>query len=416
MTTPTMLYPAYELRRALSAPLYELAGLQATVLRHLPEPIQRNTSVRALRAVSETVEALRLTHARPSFGIETVEVRGEDVPVREQVVASTAFGTLVRFVKEAELDQPKVLLVPGLAGHFATLIRDTVQTFLPDYDVFVADWHNARDVPASAGRFGLDEYIAHLIDFVAEIGTGVHLIAVCQPCPAALAVAAIMAEDGHPAQPRSLILMAGPVDARVNPGPVNRFAAGRSLGLLERTAITTVPWPYKGAGRRVYPGFLQAAGFMGMAPRRHVSAFLGLMRDTTAGDEVGAARTKEFYEEYFAVLDVTAEFYLDTARAIFQNHDLARGRLRWQERLVDPAAIASALLTIEAENDTMCPPGQTRAAHDLCTGIPASRRRHRLQPGVGHYGVFSGGRFAQEIYPEISAFIAGTEASSARAA
>jgi polyhydroxyalkanoate depolymerase len=415
MTTQTMLYPAYELRRALSAPLYELAALQATTLRNLPEPIQRNTSVRALRAVPETVEALRLTHARPRFGIETVQVLGEDVPVREQAVASTAFGTLVRFAKDAELDQPKVLLAPGLAGHFATLIRATVQTFLPDYDVFVADWHNARDVPASAGRFGLDEYIAHLIDFVAEIGTGAHLVAVCQPCPAALAAAAIMAEDGHEAQPRSLVLMAGPVDARVNPGPVNRFAAGRSLGLLQRTVITTVPWPYKGAGRRVYPGFLQAAGFMGMAPRRHISAFLGLMRDTAAGAEDAAARTREFYEEYFAVLDVAAEFYLDTARAIFRDHDLARGRMRWRGRLVDPAAITSALLTIEAENDAMCPPGQTRAAHDLCTGVPAARRRHRLQPGVGHYGVFSGGRFEQEIYPEIRAFIAGTEASAERA-
>jgi polyhydroxyalkanoate depolymerase len=382
MTTQTMLYPAYELRRALSAPLYELAGLHATTLRHLPEPIQRNPSVRALRAVSETVEALRLTHARPRFGIETVRVNGKDFAVREQAVASTAFGTLVRFAKEIEIDQPKVLLVPGLAGHFATLIRATVQAFLPDHDVFVADWHNARDVPVRAGRFGLDEYIAQLIDFLAKIGAGAHLVAVCQPCAPALAAAAIIAEDGHEAQPRSLVLMAGPVDARVNPGPVNRFAAGRSLGLLERTVITTVPWPYEGTGRRVYPGFLQAAGFMGMAPRRHISAFLGLMRDTAAGAEDAAARTREFYEEYFAVLDVTAEFYLDTARAIFQDHDLARGRLRWRGRLVDPAAITSALLTISARESrplagvTTSSPGSATTASSAA-GASSTRSTRR---------------------------------------
>jgi poly(3-hydroxybutyrate) depolymerase len=303
-----------------------------------------------------------------------------------------------------------VLLVPGLAGHFATLIRETVATFLPDHDVFIADWHNARDVPPRDGRFGLDEYIAHLIEFVAEIGAGAHMVAVCQPCPAALAAAAIMAEESHEAQPRSLVLMAGPVDARINPGPVSKFAAGRSLSLLERTVITTVPWPHKGAGRRVYPGFLQAAGFMAMAPRRHLSAFLGLMRDIAAGADGSAARTVDFYEEYFAVLDVTAEFYLDTARAIFQDHDLPRGQMRWRGRPVDPAAITSSLFTIEAQNDAMCPPGQTRAAHELCTGIPASRRRHLLQPGVGHYGVFSGSRFDREIYPALRDSISGAEA------
>jgi poly(3-hydroxybutyrate) depolymerase len=308
-----------------------------------------------------------------------------------------------------------VLVVPGLAGHFATLVRETVRTLLRDHEVFVADWHNARDVPVSEGHFGLDEYVEHLIGFMDAIGPGTHLMAVCQPCPAVLAAAALMAEDEHPAQPDSIILMAGPVDARVNPGPVNRFASKRSLDSLERRVITTVPRPHRGAGRRVYPGFLQVVGFMGMDPRRHVSAVTGVMRDFAAGKDQDAERTRAFYREYFAVLDVTAEFYLETVRAVFIDHDLPRGQLHWRDRLVQPAAIGSALLTIEGENDEMCPPGQTQAAHRLCTGIPAGRKRHHLQPGVGHYGVFSGTRFDREIYPRIKAFVASNERSRAAA-
>ena len=400
-----MLYQAYELRRNLAAPLFRVAALQVAALRNLPECIAEAPSVRALRAVPETIDALRLTHVRPEFGIGSVEINGERVPVREEKLKSTAFGTLLRFAKAEQTEQPRVLIVPGLAGHFATLVRGTVRTLLSDHEVFVADWHNARDIQVSEGRFGLDEYIAHLIDFLSEIGPGSHLMAVCQPCVPALAAAAIMAEDGHEAQPVSLILMAGPVDARVNPGPVNEFAAGRSLEQLERTVITNVPRPYRGAGRKVYPGFLQAAGFISMAPGRHVSAFSGLLRDIAAGAEDEAARTRAFYDEYFAVLDVTAEYYLDTVRAIFQDHDLARSCLEWRGRRVDLSAIETALLTIEGENDEMCPPGQTHAAHDLCTSIQASRKHHLLAAGVGHYGVFSGTRFEQEIYPKIRDFV-----------
>jgi polyhydroxyalkanoate depolymerase len=280
---------------------------------------------------------------------------------------------------------------------------------LPHHAVYVADWHNARDVPRKAGPFGLDEYIEHLMHFLDVVGPGAHLIAVCQPCVATLATAAIMAENDHPSQPASIVLIAGPVDARVNPGRVNGFAARQSLALLERTVITTVPRPYKGAGRRVYPGFLQVMGFMGMDPRRHVAAFRGLFGDVAQGAHIEAQRTQEFYKEYFAVLDIAAEFYLDTARVVFMRHDLARGRMTWRGRRVDPSAITSALLTIEGANDEMCPPGQTAAAHDLCTGIPPERKIQHLQPGVGHYGVFSGSRFEQEIYPAIRTFIEANE-------
>jgi poly(3-hydroxybutyrate) depolymerase len=395
------------------APVYGLASLQAAALRSLPDPLADHRAVRLMRVAPETVQALQLTHRRPQFRIDTVQVDGQPVPVRDESITATPFGTLLHFAKANEVTQPRVLVVPGLAGHFATLVRDTVRTLLGDHDVYVIDWHNARDTPPDAGRFGVDEYIAHLIQFVAEIGPGVHLMTVCQPCPSAVAAAAIMAQDHHPAQPASLILMAGPIDARVAPGCVNRFAASRSVEFLDRTVITTVPRPYRGAGRRVYPGFLQATGFIGMAPMRHVSAFARLARDIAGGADAQVERARSFYDEYFAVLDVAAEFYLETARAVFQDHDLALGQMCWRGRRVDPSAIASALFTIEAENDEMCPPGQTRAAHGLCTGVPVSRRRHLLQPDVGHYGVFSGARFQNEIYPQIRSFVAEVDAAIA---
>jgi len=404
-----MLYQSYEAKRGLSAPISGMAALQTAALQWLPEPLASSFAVRGLRAFAETISALELTHQRPVFGIDAVEIDGELAPVREEAVLSTPFGALLRFAKDTDAVQPRVLVVPGLAGHFATLVRGTVRTLLPDHEVFVADWHNARDVPVGDGRFGLDEYISHLIEFVTAIGPGSHLMAVCQPCVAALAAAAIMAQDAHPAQPRSLILLAGPVDARINPGRVNDFAGSRSLAELERAVIATVPRRYAGAGRRVYPGFLQAMGFLGLAPRRHLTAFTGLFRDIASGDDAAAARTVAFYDEYFAVLDVAAEFYLETVKTIFMDHDLALGRMAWEGRRVRPAAIETALLTIEAENDELCPPGQTQAAHDLCMGIPDERKRHHLQAGVGHYGVFSGTRFEQEIYPEIRRFVADTE-------
>jgi poly(3-hydroxybutyrate) depolymerase len=316
-------------------------------------------------------------------------------------VLETPFATLVRFAKPTTEPRPKVLVIAGLAGHFATLLRGTVRALLPDHDVYITDWHNARDVSPEHGRFGLDEYIEHLIEFLAAIGPGTHLMAVCQPCVPALAAAAIMAEDEHPARPESLVLMAGPVDAARN-----------SLARLERSVIATVPRPHAGAGRRVYPGFLQISGFMGLDPRRHAHAFRGLFSDVAGGRDADAARTREFYAEYFAVLDVAAEYYLDTVRAVFQDHDLANGRFEWRGRRLDTGRITSPLLTIEAANDELCRPGQTEAAHRLCTGVPEELRRHLLQPGVGHYGVFSGSRFEAEIYPEIRSFIASAQPGS----
>jgi poly(3-hydroxybutyrate) depolymerase len=410
-----MLYKAYEARRRLSTPVWGAAEAQSRLLRALPTGLATTSAVRAGLAMSELVATLKPTHRRPRFGIDSVVMAGEPVAVTEHAVHSTPFGTLLHFAKDTDVAQPRVLVVAALSGHFATLLRETVRTLLPDHDVYITDWHNARDIPRSAGRFGQDEYIEHVMSFLADVGPGAHLVAVCQPCPHALAAAALMAEDDHPAQPLSITLMAGPVDTRVNPGRVHDMAGKRSLDWFERTVVTTVPRPHKGAGRRVYPGFIQLTGFMSLDPKRHMSAFANLFRDVARGDE-RAERTKAFYEEYFAVLDVTAEFYLETLKHIFMDHDLPRGEMHWRGRRVDPSAIRSALLTIEGGKDEMCPPGQTSAAHALCTRIPAKRKHAHVQTDVGHYGVFSGSRFAREIYPRLTRFIADAERRAPAAA
>jgi polyhydroxyalkanoate depolymerase len=306
----------------------------------------------------------------------------------------------LRFRKDVDAAQPRVLLVAPMSGHFATLMRDTVRTLLAEHDVYVTDWKNARDVPVYEGRFGFDEYVAHLIHFLDTIGPGAHLIAVCQPCVAALVAAAVMAQGDHPARPRSITLMAGPIDCRVNPTRVNELATAHPIDWFESRLIALVPWRYRGAWRRVYPGFLQLTAFMSMNLERHVGAFVDLYNALVAGEYEKAEGTRSFYREYFAVADLPAEFYLETVRLVFQEYALARGALRWEGMRVDMRAIhATALLTIEGEKDDICAIGQTMAAHDLCSGIRPYLKQHHMQPGAGHYGVFSGRRWQQEIYP-----------------
>ena len=401
-----MIYTAYQAQSDLIAPMRAMSGATARLLTDLSPGLTDRWMVRSTLATTEIVARWGLTHRRPAFGIDAVVVEGEAVAVREEAVLRTPFGTLLRFAKDTDAVQPRVLLVAPLSGHFATLLRATVRTMLPDHDVFITDWHNARDVGVAHGRFGLDEYIDHLVDFLREMGPGAHVVAVCQPCVPALAAAALMAEDGDEALPHSLTLMAGPIDARVNPTIVNDLAAGRSLEWFERNVIGIVPRRFAGAGRRVYPGFVQVAAFMRMNPERHRAAFRRLYDDIVAGNEERAVATKAFYDEYFAVLDLTAEFYLETIGAIFQDHLLARGEFTWRERRVDPAAIRrTALLTVEGERDDICGVGQTAAAHDLCTSLTPYRRRQHLQAGAGHFGVFSGARWEREVYPEIRSHI-----------
>ena len=401
-----MIYTAYQAQSDLTAPMRVMSGATARLLTDLSPGLTDRWMVRSTLATTEIVARWGLTHRRPAFGIDSVVVEGEEVAVGEEAVLRTPWGTLLRFAKDTDAVQPRVLLVAPLSGHFATLLRATVRTMLPDHDVFITDWHNARDIAVGHGRFGLDEYIDHLVDFLREMGPGAHVVAVCQPCVPALAAAALMAEDGDEAVPHSLTLMAGPIDARVNPTIVNDLAAGRSLEWFERNVIGIVPRRFAGAGRRVYPGFVQVAAFMRMNPERHRAAFRRLYDDIVAGNEERAVATKAFYDEYFAVLDLTAEFYLETIAAIFQDHLLARGAFAWRERRVDPAAITrTALLTVEGERDDICGVGQTAAAHDLCTSLTPYRRRQHLQAGAGHFGVFSGARWEREVYPEIRSHI-----------
>jgi polyhydroxyalkanoate depolymerase len=291
-------------------------------------------------------------------------------------------------------------VVAPLSGHFATLLRGTVRTLLPEQDVWITDWHNARDVSLADGSFGFDTYIDYLIRWLELLGPETHVLAVCQPCVAALAATAVMAEAGNAATPRTLTLMAGPIDTRVDPTVVDEFATSRPISWFERNVLSTVPLRFAGARRPVYPGFLQLASFVAMNLDRHISAHRELYRHLVEGDETAADITRAFYDEYFAVLDLTAEFYLETVQYVFQEHRLARGVLEYQGRTVDPRAIRrTALLTVEGERDDICSPGQTFPAHDLCTSIKPMRKRHHLQPGVGHYGVFNGRRWQLQIYP-----------------
>jgi poly(3-hydroxybutyrate) depolymerase len=303
-----------------------------------------------------------------------------------------------------------VLVVAPLSGHFATLLRATVRTMLPEHDVFITDWHNARDVPLTAGRFGIDEYVQHLIDYLHTIGPGAHVLAVCQPCVAVLSATAIMAQAGHPAQPRSMTLMAGPIDCRVNPTKVNKLANKRDIGWFERTLTASVPIRYPGAFRRVYPGFVQLAAFMTMNIERHLKAHKELYEHLANGEIEKAAIAKAFYDEYFAVLDLTAEFYLETVRHIFQEYTLPLGKLKWRGTIVEPRAIRrTMLLTVEGERDDICAVGQTVAAHDLCSKLRPYLKRHHMQAGVGHYGVFSGKRWETQVYPIVKNMILSSD-------
>jgi polyhydroxyalkanoate depolymerase len=393
-----MLYLAYQLQSDIMAPVRSWAGLAAN---SGGSPLLNgHPALRNLTAVYELISRAGLTHTRPPFGIGSVTVGNREVEVREEAVLTTPFGTLLHFKKDITVEQPRVLLVAPLSGHFATLLRATVKTMLPDHDVYITDWHNARDVPLTAGRFGVDEYTEHVIKFLEALGPGAHVLAVCQPCVAVLAAVAVMAQAGNPAQPRSMTLMAGPIDTRVNPTTVNALAKKHPIDWFERTLTASVPLRYPGAFRRVYPGFVQLVAFMSMNLERHVKAHKELYDNLANGELEKAAITKAFYDEYFAVLDLAAEFYLETVQLIFQDHALPLGDLKWRGEKVDPSAIRKTmLLTVEGERDDICAVGQTVAAHDLCSKLRPYLKRHHMQAGVGHYGVFSGKRWETQIYP-----------------
>jgi poly(3-hydroxybutyrate) depolymerase len=393
-----LLYLAYQMQSDIMAPVRRWAGAAAN---SGSAPILAdNPALRNLTAVYELIARTGLTHMRPPFGIDSITINGREVEVREKAAARTPFATLLHFSKDTAAAQPRVLLVAPLSGHFSTLLRATVRTMLPEHDVFVTDWHNARDIPLTAGRFGVDEYTDHLIKFLEVIGSPAHVLAVCQPCVAVLAAVAVMAQAANPALPRSMTLMAGPIDTRVNPTKVNELAKKRSIDWFEQALTASVPLRYPGAFRRVYPGFVQLVAFMSMNLERHVKAHQELYENLANREFEKAAVTKAFYDEYFAVLDLTAEFYLETVQLIFQDHALPLGRLEWRGQRVDPNAIRKTMLfTVEGERDDICAVGQTMAAHELCGKLRPYLKRHHMQAGVGHYGVFSGKRWENQIYP-----------------
>ena len=396
-----MLYQTYQLQEDLYAPLRMMARamgqLAGPSFWHLGEGFGR-----PFAAAFEMLSRFELSHVRPDFDIPSVRVGNRDVPVRLETALDLPFGKLLHFAKNVDAQQARVLITAPLSGHFSTLLRATIETMLRDHDVYLTDWTNARDIPLSAGRFGVDDYVGYLIRFLEEIGPGAHILAVCQPCVQALAAVAVMSRENNPATPRSMTLMAGPIDPRESPTEVNEFAVAKSLAWFQRSVIATVPARYEGGGRRVYPGFLQLVAFMSMNMDRHRNAHRKLYEHLAKGETAEAEKIKKFYDEYFAVLDMTEEFYIETIDRIFQKAELATGNFTYRGEKVDPGLIRkTALLTVEGGRDDICALGQTAAAHDLCRSLAPHLKRHHMQANVGHYGTFSGRRWDREIYPVV---------------
>ncbi len=401
-----MLYHLHEFQNAATAPIRFATEAQLMWWRHPFNPAAHTQVGRAAAAACELLEAGLRPYEKPAFGLDVTEIDGKSVDVTEDVVLREPFCELLHFKRDVERDDPKLLIVAPMSGHFATLLRGTVKAMLPDHEVYITDWVDAREVPLTEGGFDLDDYIDYVMTFVEFLGPEVHLMAVCQPSVPVLAALSLMSADGHPDLPASMTLMGGPIDTRINPTQPNNFAKQHSIDWFEQNLVNYVPMLYPGAMRRVYPGFLQLSGFMAMNIDRHVSAHLRHFNNLVAGDGDGAEAHRAFYDEYRAVMDLPAEYYLQTVQRVFQDHDLPQGRFRYRGRLVEPSAItATALMTVEGEKDDISAVGQTKAAQDLCSGLKNKQRAHYEQAAVGHYGVFNGRRWRDEIAPRVKKFI-----------
>jgi poly(3-hydroxybutyrate) depolymerase len=416
-----MLYQLYETQRALMAPFSEFASATAKLYSHPLSPFTHTPMAQRVSASLDLMHRLAKEYEKPPFGITGVVVDGVEVAVQEQVAIQKPFCRLLRFKRftdqpkalERMKNQPTVLVVAPLSGHHATLLRDTVRSLLTDHKVFITDWTDARMVPVDQGPFHLDDYVHYVQEFIEHIGPSVHVISVCQPTVPVLAAVSLRASAGA-FTPRTLTMMGGPIDARKSPTAVNNLAMNKSHAWFENNVIYRVPPNFPGAGRRVYPGFLQHTGFVAMNPDRHLSSHYDYFLDLIRGDEGSAESHRQFYDEYNAVLDMPAEYYLDTIRTVFQDFALVNGTWHVRGALVRPQDIrTSALLTVEGELDDISGAGQTRAAHGLCTGIPTSRQFHYDVPGAGHYGIFSGRRWRELVYPRVREFIASHNGDSA---
>ncbi|HEY0111733.1 MAG TPA: polyhydroxyalkanoate depolymerase [Allosphingosinicella sp.] len=402
-----MLYDAYEMQRSLLAGASTLANLGAGWMQNPANPFAYSQMGPIVASALDVFAHASASRGKPEFGLDTILVEGQRVAVREEIVLRKPFGQLKHFVREGVEGGPKLLIVAPMSGHYATLLRGTVERMLPGHDVYITDWRDAKLVPLDAGRFDLDDYIDYLMAFLEHIGPGAHMLAVCQPSVPCYAAAAVMSRDANPARPRTLTMMGGPIDTRKAPTAVNTVATQRPHSWFQQNVIATVPYTYPGSGRAVYPGFLQLAGFMAMNLGDHLTSHWEMFKHLVQGDGESADSTKRFYEEYRAVCDMTAEFYLQTVDVVFQRHLLPKGQMMHRSRRVDPAAIKDiALLAIEGERDDISGVGQTKAALDISKGLPREFKRYYLAKDVGHYGIFNGSKWRERIAPVVEEWIA----------
>ncbi len=403
-----MLYTAYEMQRSWMNAASTWASVGAQMLNNPAMPFGYNSMGSVMASALEVFAHANAPYGKPAFDIETVTVGDTTFPVTEAIVMHRPFGNLLRFTHDGlPKNAPKLLIVAPMSGHFATLLRGTVARMIERCEVYVTDWADAKTVPLSAGEFDLDDYIDYLTMFLEHIGTGTHMLAVCQPSVPALAVTAIMAADKHPCRPATLTMMGGPIDTREAPTSVNDLAMQRPIEWFRHTVIATVPLQYPGAGRRVYPGFLQLAGFMSMNLGNHMQSHYHMFKHLVAGDGDSADAGKAFYDEYRAVSDLNAAYYLQTVEHVFQKHSLPNGTFVHRGKLVDLTKVRdTALLAIEGERDDISGIGQTKAALKLTTGLAASRKQYFLAPEVGHYGIFNGSKWREQIAPIVEAWIA----------
>jgi poly(3-hydroxybutyrate) depolymerase len=403
-----MFYQLYELNHAAMAPLRASTEAMRFLYDNPMNPFAKTTMGRTYAAGLEVFERMTRRYGKPEFGLPTTTVDGETVAVTEKVVWSKPFCDLLHFERALPKGRdadPKILVVAPMSGHYATLLRGTVEALIQGADVYITDWQDARNVPVTDGLFDLDDYIDYIIEMLHHLGPNTHVVGVCQPSVPVLAAAAVMEAAGDPLAPASMTLMGGPIDTRINPTAVNKLAQERPLKWFKDNVIMTVPWPQAGFMRPVYPGFLQLSGFMSMNLDRHVVAHKEFFQHLVKNDGESAEKHRDFYDEYLAVMDLTAEFYLQTVDTVFIKHSLPKGEMMHRSAKVDTSAIRNvALLTIEGENDDISGVGQTKAAQTICPNIPDALREHYVQPDVGHYGVFNGSRFRREIAPRILAF------------
>lgn len=402
-----MLYQSYEWQKSWLAGASALANMSAEFFQNPVNPLSYMGGGPVLASALEVFAHAAAPRGKPAFGLATTVIEGETVAVDEQIVLQKPFGQLKHFVREGRENDPKLLIVAPMSGHYATLLRGTVERMLPGHDVYITDWRDARSVPVAAGRFDLDDYVDYLIEFLETIGPGAHMLAVCQPSVPCYAAVCLMSADAHPCLPRTLTMMGGPIDTRQAPTAVNLTATERPHSWFAQNVIATVPFSYPGVGRKVYPGFLQLGGFMSMNLGNHMMSHWEMFKHLVRGDDASADATKDFYDEYRSVCDMTAEFYLQTIDVVFQTHALPKGEMVHRGRTVDPAAIRDvALLAIEGERDDISGLGQTKAALSIATGLSREKKQYYMAEGAGHYGIFNGSKWRERIAPVVEDWIA----------